>query len=87
MPFAAPHFADSDLGSLTHSPSIHSQLGTILLLLLIGQAVLCLGDLETTFTEQSHKADTEIGASKVKSEELSLLLAGRVLIVSPVSDA
>jgi hypothetical protein len=55
------------------------QLDTILLLLLLSQTVLGLGDLELAVSLESDKANTKIGSSEVESDEVANLLAGRVL--------
>jgi hypothetical protein len=47
------------------------QLLTILLLLLLSQSVLGLGDFEFAFTEQSDKTDSKIGSSEIEGEVLA----------------
>jgi hypothetical protein len=47
------------------------QLLTVLLLLLLSQSVLGLGDFEFAFTEQSNETNSEIGSSKIEGEVLA----------------
>lgn len=52
-----------------------SQLLALLLLLLLGETVLCLRDLELALAVEGDEADAEVGASEVDGEVLALLLA------------
>lgn len=58
------------------------QLLAIVLLLLLGETVLCLRDLKLAASVEGDEADTQVGASEVDGEVLALLGAGGPLRVS-----
>ena len=56
-------------------PGPHSQFLSIFLLLLFGQPVFGLGDLEPTLSVEGDEADPQVGTTEIDSEELSRLFA------------
>jgi len=56
-------------------PGPYSQFLSIFLLLLFGQPVFGLGDLEPTLSVEGDEADPQVGTTEIDSEELSGLFA------------
>ena len=55
---------------------LNSQSLAVLLLLLLSELVLGLGDLELALALKGDETHTQVGASKVHGEELALLVTG-----------
>jgi hypothetical protein len=51
----------------------------VVLLLLLGETVLCLRDLELPVALESDEADSEVGSTEIEGEVLADFLAGRPL--------
>lgn len=64
----------SKLASVTQVCQVNLQSLAVVLLLVLGELVLGLGDLELALTLEGDQAHTKVGASKVDGEELALLV-------------